>query len=96
MKPFTYNVWGARKGVRILNARAQNSIGVMYSEGRGVVRDDADGIRWYRLAAEQGHLGLSRNRRGSLVQRTGRDWSAGLPGCAAALAAGGVRCETRG
>ena len=58
MKPFTYNVRGARKEVRILNARAQNSLGVMYSEGRGVVRDDADAVRC-RLAAEQGHVGLS-------------------------------------
>ena len=58
MKPFTYNVRGARKEGRILNARAQNSLGVMYSEGRGVVRDDADAVRWYRLAAEQGHVGL--------------------------------------
>ena len=26
----------------------------MYSQGRGVPQDDAEAIRWYRLAAEQG------------------------------------------
>ena len=52
------NIRGAWKGVRILNALAQNNLGVMYSEGRGVVRDDADVVWWYRLAAEQGHVGL--------------------------------------
>ncbi len=44
-------------------AHAQNVLGIMYSEGRGVPPDDAQGIRWYRRAAVQGfapaqhHLG---------------------------------------
>ena len=37
------------------DAEAQFNIGVMYAEGRGVPRDDAEAVRWYRLAAEQGH-----------------------------------------
>jgi TPR repeat protein len=28
----------------------------MFENGRGVAKDTAEGIRWYRLAAEQGHL----------------------------------------
>ena len=28
----------------------------MYDNGRGVV-DDAEAVRWYRLAADQGHAG---------------------------------------
>jgi len=27
----------------------------MYANGRGVPEDDAEAVRWYRLAAEQGH-----------------------------------------
>ena len=27
----------------------------MYSNGRGVLKDDAEAVRWYRLAAEQGN-----------------------------------------
>jgi len=27
----------------------------MYAEGRGVPQDDAEAVRWYGLAAEQGH-----------------------------------------
>ncbi len=44
-------------------AHAQNVLGIMYSERRGVPQDDAQGIRWYRRAAVQGfapaqhHLG---------------------------------------
>ena len=26
----------------------------MYANGRGVIRDDGEAVRWYRLAAEQG------------------------------------------
>ena len=26
----------------------------MYAEGRGVVKDDAEAVRWFRLAADQG------------------------------------------
>ena len=37
------------------DAAAQNSLGTVYYEGRGVARDYAEAARWYRKAAEQGH-----------------------------------------
>lgn len=46
------------------DARAQNSLGLMYYHGQGVPQDDAEAVRLYSLAAEQGyawaqyHLGL--------------------------------------
>ena len=36
-------------------AGGQNNLGVMYSRGRGVRKDDSEAVRWYRRAAEQGH-----------------------------------------
>jgi TPR repeat protein len=36
------------------NAIAQFALGVMYDKGEGVLQDDAEAVRWYRLAAEQG------------------------------------------
>ena len=35
------------------DAPAQNDLGVMYADGRGVPQDDAEAVRWYRLAAAQ-------------------------------------------
>ena len=37
------------------NARAQYSLGLMYSNGNGVPQDYEEQMRWYRMAAEQGH-----------------------------------------
>ena len=37
------------------DADAQFNLGVMYDSGRGVLKDQAEAVRWYRLAAEQGH-----------------------------------------
>ena len=37
------------------DARARNELGVRYATGRGVARDDAEAVRWYRRAVEQGH-----------------------------------------
>ena len=34
------------------DAVAQNNLGLMYANGRGVPEDDAEAVRWYRLAAE--------------------------------------------
>jgi len=34
--------------------RAQFILGSLYDDGEGVPEDDAEAIRWYRLAAEQG------------------------------------------
>ncbi len=41
---------------------AQISLGFMYAEGQGVPQDDAEAVRWYRKAAEQGHAGLGIDR----------------------------------
>lgn len=36
------------------NAEAQFNLGIMYDKGRGVNQDDAEAVKWFRLAAEQG------------------------------------------
>jgi uncharacterized protein len=36
------------------DADAQNNLGVMYSNGKGVLQDYKTAVKWYRLAAEQG------------------------------------------
>ena len=36
-------------------AVAQYDLGVMHANGLGVPEDDAEAMRWYRLAADQGH-----------------------------------------
>ena len=33
----------------------------MYANGEGVVEDDAEAVRWLRLAADQGHAGAQYN-----------------------------------
>ena len=35
-------------------AKAQTILGLMYYEGRGVPQDNAEALKWYRLAAAQG------------------------------------------
>ena len=40
------------------DAEAQLNLGFMYAQGQGVPQDDAEGIKWYRLAAEQGDAGV--------------------------------------
>ena len=37
------------------DAEAQYSLGLIYDNGRGVPQDDAEAVRWYRLAADQGY-----------------------------------------
>ncbi len=37
------------------HAEAQSLLGLKYARGLGVPEDDAEAVRWYRLAAEQGH-----------------------------------------
>ncbi len=39
------------------DVNAQFNLGVRYGDGRGVSQDDAEEVRWYRLAADQGHAG---------------------------------------
>ena len=34
------------------DAVAQNDLGVRYDDGRGVPQDDAEAVRWFRLAAD--------------------------------------------
>ena len=43
------------------NATAQFSLGVMYANGDGVPENDAEAVRWYRLAAEQGDASAQYN-----------------------------------
>lgn len=40
---------------------AQFRLGTMYARGEGVSEDDAESLRWYRMAAEQGHAGAQFN-----------------------------------
>ena len=39
------------------DADAQFNLGFMYDNGRGVAQNDAEAVRWYRKAAEQGDAG---------------------------------------
>jgi hypothetical protein len=43
------------------NARAQNNLGVMYENGKGVSQNINEAVKWYRLAAEQGYAGAQNN-----------------------------------
>jgi len=35
-------------------AQAQNTLGLIYSNGQGVPQDNKEAVKWWRLAAEQG------------------------------------------
>ena len=41
------------------HAKAQSNLGVMYDNGKGVPENDAEAVKWYRKAADQGHARLS-------------------------------------
>ena len=43
------------------NAQAQNSLGAMYYNGKGVVKNFKEAIKWYRLAAAQGNISAQLN-----------------------------------
>jgi TPR repeat protein len=43
------------------------ALGTMYSEGIEVTQDDAQGVEWYRKAAELGYVGAQYNLGGMLV-----------------------------
>jgi TPR repeat protein len=49
-------------------AEAQNNLGWMYREGRGVPRDDAEAVKWMRKAAEQ-DLAAGQNNLGLMYQQ---------------------------
>ena len=36
-------------------ASAQNNLGFMYAEGKGVLQDYKTAVKWYKLAVEQGN-----------------------------------------
>ena len=42
-------------------AAAQTNLGLMYSKGYGVTRDESEAVRWYRLAAEQSQAQAQNN-----------------------------------
>ncbi|WP_275967705.1 MULTISPECIES: tetratricopeptide repeat protein [unclassified Gammaproteobacteria] len=42
-------------------AGAQFILGMMYEHGKGVDPDDKEAVKWYRMAAEQGHPGAQKN-----------------------------------
>jgi hypothetical protein len=42
-------------------AAAQSNLGFMYGNGLGVVEDDKEAVKWYRLAAEQGDANAQYN-----------------------------------
>ena len=52
---------------------AQCRLGLLYDKGEGVPQDDTEAVRWYRLAADQGHADAQHNL--GDMYRTGR----GLP-----------------
>jgi TPR repeat protein len=38
------------------DAEAQNNLGWMYNDGKGVAKDKVEADKWFRKAAEQGHI----------------------------------------
>jgi TPR repeat protein len=53
------------------NVIAQYNLGNMYSDGQGVPKDDAEAVRWYRLAADQGYANAQYNLGVMYVNGTG-------------------------
>ena len=45
----------AGKDSSVEDAEAQYDLGLKYDTGEGVPEDDAEAVRWYRMAAEQGY-----------------------------------------
>ena len=43
------------------DAAAQFNLALMYDTGEGVPEDDAEAVRWYRMAAEQGEAAMQFN-----------------------------------
>jgi len=43
------------------NATAQNNLGVMYANGRGVAKDDRSAVEWFQKAANQGYAAAQAN-----------------------------------
>ena len=53
--PSAQELAGLRDRAEAGDVDTQLSLGLIYQWGRGVPKDDAEAVRWYRLAAEQGH-----------------------------------------
>jgi TPR repeat protein len=47
------------------HAGAQNNLGVLYSNGNGVLQDYQEAVKWFRLSAEQGNVN-AQNSLGSM------------------------------
>ena len=43
------------------NADAQNTLGIMYNEGRGVSQDHAEAAKWFRRAADRNYADAQNN-----------------------------------
>jgi TPR repeat protein len=43
------------------NAQAQNGLGAMYYNGKGIAQDFKEAVKWYRLAAAQGYASAQVN-----------------------------------
>jgi len=72
----TFGEWEllAKQGI----AEAEYNLGLMFSRGKEVPRDDKKAVKWYRLAAEQG-LAQSQTNLGLMFGK-GQGVEQGLPG----------------
>ncbi|MDB4130150.1 sel1 repeat family protein, partial [Amylibacter sp.] len=43
------------------DAIAQSNLGVMYKNGKGVLKDYNEAVKWFRLSAEQGNASAQNN-----------------------------------
>lgn len=43
------------------NSRAQNYLGALFFEGRGVARDLGEAVKWFRRSARQGNVKACQN-----------------------------------
>ena len=53
------------------NAEAQFNLAAMYAAGEGIQQDEAEAVRWYRLAAEQGHADAQASLGGMYLEGRG-------------------------
>ena len=51
--------------------RAQFNLGVMYANGRGVLKNNVEAVKWYRKAAEQGFVSAQFNLGVSYINGVG-------------------------
>ena len=55
------------------DADAQFNLGFAYATGEGVPQDDAEAVRWFRLAAEQGNALAQESRIQNRMRSRGHD-----------------------